>query len=142
MVISGTGGTKFSTEEATKLLPPPLLLNLVPGGYLSDRIKRYGAGFAESHDGLHWEALPAPGPAVDPSLRGEFWGSHSAEVGGVCQLGGRVFMTFDAGHLYEASSALGPFVEAEANFNFLTGETGAVFPRLWGGASGGTPTTR
>jgi hypothetical protein len=91
-----------------------------------------GAGLAESDDGLHWEALPTPGPAVGPSLRAEPWGSHSAEVGGVCQLGGRVFMTFDAGHLYEAPSARGPFRASQANFNFLTGETGAVFPRLWG----------
>lgn len=91
-----------------------------------------GAGFAESDDGLTWNALPTPGPAVGPSLRSEPWGSHSAEVGGLCQLGNRTYMTFDAGHLYEATSPRGPFTPAKKNFNFLTQETGSVFARLWG----------
>lgn len=84
-----------------------------------------GAGMAESDDGLHWTALPTPGPAIgsDPVNH------HSAEVGGLCTLGNKTFMTFDAGHLYTAPSPLGPFTAATQNFEFLGQQTGAVFGR-------------
>lgn len=79
-----------------------------------------GAGFGVSDDGLHWRALPTPGPAVH------------GEVGGVATLAGRVWMTFAAGHLYEARTPMGPFVPAKRNARFLTQEGHAYFPRLWG----------
>lgn len=96
----------------------------VPGGPAdcgANATSACGAGFAESADGLHWRALPTPGP---PS---------AGEVGGVAQIGGRTFLTFDGGHLFEAPSAAGPFVPVAANHEFLTGEGYAQFPRLWGG---------
>eukprot|EP01046_Picozoa_sp_COSAG06_P016255 COSAG06_NODE_1070_length_10820_cov_4.675494_11_plen_564_part_00 len=87
-----------------------------------------GAGLAESDDGLSWTALPTPGPAIGPDPVNY----HSAEVGGVCELNGTYYMTFDGGHLYEAQSPLGPFTAVARNFELLGQETGAVFGRLWG----------
>lgn len=79
-----------------------------------------GAGFGVSDDGLHWRALPTPGPAV------------AGEVGGVALVGERTFMTFDGGHLYEAPSPSGPFVPSAKNHAFLTQEGRLFFARLWG----------
>lgn len=89
-------------------------------GYCGGASKHCGAGFGESQDGLHWTALPTPGPEI------------GAEVGGLCQLSGRTFMTFDAGHLFEAPAATGPFKPSAKNFNFLTEEGHSAFARLWG----------
>jgi hypothetical protein len=83
--------------------------------------KSCGAGFAESLDGLHWTALPTPGPKL------------GAEVGGLCQLGGKTFMTFDGGHLFEAPGPTGPFTAVSKNYAFLVGMgPGVAFARLWG----------
>jgi hypothetical protein len=82
--------------------------------------KNCGAGFGQSDDGLHWTTLPTPGPAI------------GAEVGGLCQLGGKTFMTFDAGHLFQAPSATGPFTAVTYNYNFFTQEGHSAFARLWG----------
>lgn len=78
-----------------------------------------GAGFGFSSDGLHWSALPTPGP------------NAPGEVGGVCQLSGRIFMTYRHGLLYEATNVTGPFAATKSNTAFLTGG-GVAFPRLWG----------
>jgi hypothetical protein len=86
---------------------------------LCGKNKSCGAGFGQSDDGLIWEALPTPGPAVP------------GEVAGVAQINGRIFMTFDAGHLYEAGSPSGPFVPSQ-NYEFLLSDGGSYFPRLWG----------
>lgn len=94
------GGGYYGYWTAT---PQPDLPN-------SCRGKSCGAGFGESTDGLHWTALPTPGPNI------------GAEVGGLCQLGGKTFMTFDAGHLFEAPGPTGPFIAAKTNYNFLTQE--------------------
>ena len=82
--------------------------------------KNCGAGFGHSDDGLHWTTLPTPGPAI------------GAEVGGLCQLGGKTWMTFDGGHLFEAPSATGPFTAVEDNYNFFGQEGHSAFARLWG----------
>jgi hypothetical protein len=79
-----------------------------------------GAGFGYSTDGLHWIALATPGP----KLRGE--------VGGVCRVGTRIFMTFGRGLLFESAGPNGPFVPTRANQRFLTEEGGAAYARLWG----------
>ena len=55
-----------------------------------------------------------------------------AEVGGLCQLGGKTWMTFDAGHLFEAPAATGPFTAVSKNYNFFTQEGHSAFARLWG----------
>merc|ERR1712227_884579 len=47
-------------------------------------------------------------------------------------------MTFDAGHLFEAPAATGPFT-ASRNYNFLTQEGHLAFPRLWGELYTGDP---
>ena len=83
--------------------------------------KSCGAGFGQSFDGLHWTALPTPGPKLD------------GELGGVAQLGGRTFMTFGRGHLFEALTAAGPFTAVRTNHAFLTDEGGSWYARLWGG---------
>ena len=80
-----------------------------------------GAGMGESEDGLHWRALPSPGPTY-----------ASAELGGVAVVNGSVWMLFDEGHLFRAESPLGPFVPAEKNFDFLDQSVGVGFPRFWG----------
>ena len=82
--------------------------------------KNCGAGFGQSDDGLHWTTLPTPGPAI------------GAEVGGLCQLGGKTFMTFDAGHLFQAPAATGPFTAVADNYKFFTQEGHSAFARLWG----------
>jgi hypothetical protein len=84
-----------------------------------------GAGMAVSDDGLHWTALPSPGP------------NFVGEMGGVCQLGDKVYMTFSAGHLVSAQSIYGPFTAETTNYDFLTTPQGehyraAGYPRLWG----------
>ena len=86
-----------------------------------------GAGMAVSDNGLNWEARPSPGPKI------------SGEMGGVCQLGGKVWMTFDAGHLVSSPSLYGPFTQEKTNYNFLVypsdraaGYGAAEYPRLWG----------
>eukprot|EP01052_Picozoa_sp_SAG31_P025423 SAG31_NODE_2227_length_6148_cov_5.268309_10_plen_235_part_00 len=63
-----------------------------------------GAGFGESADGLHWRALPSPGPTY-----------ASAELGGVAVVNGTVWMLFDEGHLFLAES---PAVRG-VTFSFL-----------------------
>jgi hypothetical protein len=80
-----------------------------------------GAGFGESDDGLNWRALPSPGPTY-----------ASAELGGVAVVGGLVWMLFDQGHLFRATSPHGPFVPTSANFDFLDQSVGVGFPRFWG----------
>jgi hypothetical protein len=89
--------------------------------------KNCGAGFGQSDDGLHWTTLPTPGPAI------------GAEVGGLCQLGGKTYMTFNAGHLFEAPDATGPFTAAGKNYNFFTQEGHSAFARLWGSLYTGEP---
>jgi len=79
-----------------------------------------GAGFGESEDGLHWKTLPTPGPNI------------RAEVGGLAEVGGKTWMVFDAGHLFEAPGPTGPFTAVGTNYDFLTQEGGLAFPRLWG----------
>ena len=89
-------------------------------GYWTASPSGGGAGFGESDDGLHWTTLPTPGPNI------------RAEVGGLCQLGGRTFMTFDAGHLFSAATPTGPFAAERDNFEFFGQEGGSAFARLWG----------
>ncbi len=79
-----------------------------------------GAGFGVSTDGVAWRALPTPGPAAP------------GEVGGVAQLGGKTFMTFGGGMLYEAAGPEGPFAPSARNHRFLTQEGRLAFARLWG----------
>ena len=85
-----------------------------------------GCGLAESDDGLHWRALPTPGPPIGRP--------NQAELGGVCQIGGRTFMTFYNGRLFHAATPLGPFEAAAQNYEFMIDEdkSGSIFPRLWG----------
>ena len=70
------------------------------------------------------------------------------EMGGVCQLGGKTWMTFSAGHLVSAPSLVGPFTAEKTNYNFLTfpggggsrpAYSGAGYPRLWGETNTGDP---
>jgi hypothetical protein len=95
-----------------------------------------GVGLAQSDDGLHWTALESPGP------------NFVGEMGGVCRLGGKVWMTFDAGHLVSAPSLTGPFAAERTNFDFRTYPgagggrapySGAGYPRLWGETNTGDP---
>ena len=124
---NATGGYSSGRWDCIAVLPRPA------GGYFgywtaspdphSSRwpgIARGGAGFGWSADGLEWHTLPTPGPQL------------RAEVGGVLQAGGRTFMTFDAGHLYEAPGPEGPFTAVARNFAFHTQEGGSAFARLWG----------
>ena len=66
-------------------------------------------------------------------------------MGGVCQLGSKTWMTFDAGRLFSAPSLTGPFTAEQTNFNFLTDPGGhkayggAGYPRLWGETNTGDP---
>ena len=66
-------------------------------------------------------------------------------MGGVCQLGSKTWMTFDAGRLFSAPSLMGPFTAEQTNFNFLTypdghaAYRGAGYPRLWGETNTGDP---
>ena len=41
-------------------------------------------------------------------------------------------MTFNAGHLFEAPAATGPFTPVDKNYNFFTQEGHSAFARLWG----------
>jgi hypothetical protein len=91
-----------------------------PSAALCGNTTSCGSGFGESEDGLHWTALPTPGPPV------------YAELGGVAQLGEKVFMVFNAGQLFEAPSPTGPFVASAANHDFLGQQGNSWFPRLWG----------
>ncbi len=88
-----------------------------------------GAGFGESGDGLHWRALPSPGPTY-----------ASAELGGVAVVNGSVWMLFDEGHLFRAASPAGPFLPVEENFDFLDQSVGVGFPRIWGSVYTGSST--
>ena len=86
-----------------------------------------GAGFAVAldHTLLDWQPLPSPGPYSEPA-------APRGEVGGVAWLGDELLMVFQAGHSYRSNSPHGPFEAAEENFNMMTAEGGATFPRLWG----------
>lgn len=97
-----------------------------------------GVGLAQSDDGLHWTSLESPGP--------DFVG----EMGGVCQLGNKTWMTFSGGHLVSSPSLTGPFTAEKVNYNFLTVPiapgahgrapySGAGYPRLWGETNTGDP---
>lgn len=90
------------------------------GYWTATPLKDGGAGFGQSDDGLHWTTLPTPGPKV------------FAEVGGPAQLGGKTFMTFNAGYLFEAAGPAGPFEPVATNYKFLTQEGRLAFPRIWG----------
>ena len=112
-VIRRPGGGYFGYWTATPQ----------PSAALCGNTTSCGAGFGESDDGLHWRALPTPGPPVT---------SGSRELGGVAQLGGRVFMVFNGGQLFEAPSAAGPFVASASNHDFLGQQGNVWFARLWG----------
>lgn len=91
--------------------------------------KSCGAGFGMSMDGLNWTALPTPGPFSTFGL--------APEVGGVAQLGGKVYMikTF----LFESDSPNGTFSPVAKNHDFFGQEGGSRFPRLWGPSYTGAP---
>lgn len=87
-----------------------------------------GAGFAQSEDGVTWEALSTPGP------------DFPGEVGGVARHGDTVIMLFDNGYAHTAPSPHGPFQRALVNPRPMSG-SGMFFPRIWGSDATGSADT-
>ena len=85
----------------------------------------YAVGFAESKDGLHWQALPP--------LPGETHG----EVGGVEKLGAKYYMTIGAGEIFCADRPDGPFLRQKKNPNMLEKDSAAYYSRFFHTAPGG-----
>lgn len=89
-------------------------------GYLTATPKegRGTFGFAQSADGVRWEALPPPASECPPN----------GEVGAVAFLAGRHYMMFGTGGsmimlTFVADRPEGPFVKARKNFTLLSGHT-------------------
>ena len=85
----------------------------------------YAVGFAESKDGLRWQALPP--------LPGETHG----EVGGVEKLGAKYYMTIGAGEIFCADRPKGPFLRQKKNPNMLDKDSDAYYSRFFHTAPGG-----
>ena len=85
----------------------------------------YAVGFAESKDGLHWQALP-PLP-----------GETAGEVGGVEKLGAKYYMTIGAGEIFCADRPDGPFLRQKKNPNMLDKDSDAYYSRFFHTAPGG-----
>ena len=130
--------------------------------------KSCGVGFGYSLDGLHWTALPTPGPFSTPGLAPEVSKKTAflvhfcstmiilprqaldkhrkfapnitplMQVGGVAEFKGKVYML----HTFLFESSTGPngtFTPVAKNHNFFGQEGWSRFPRLWGPTYTGDP---
>ena len=88
-------------------------------GYLTATPKGPGRfGFAQSDDGVRWEALPPPEADV----------VGNGEVGAVAHMAGRYYMMYGTGGSYVmltlvAERPEGPFLPARRNYSLLSGHT-------------------
>ena len=84
----------------------------------------YAVGFAQSADGLKWEAL-APLP-----------GETHGELGGIEKIESRYYMTVGAGEIFVADKPEGPFLRQKKNPNLLA-DSAAYYSRFFHTAPGG-----
>jgi hypothetical protein len=84
-----------------------------------------GFGFAQSKDGISWEALPP----VKGNMRGEF--------GGIQKLGNKYYVLMSEGRVGVSDKPEGPFLGQAKNHNVFGSGCDIYFPRFFHNAPGG-----
>jgi hypothetical protein len=84
-----------------------------------------GFGFAESKDGISWEALPP----IEGDIAGEF--------GGIQKLGDKYYILISEGRVAVGDKPEGPFLGQKKNHNVFGKGCNIYFPRFFHNAPGG-----